>query len=291
MALLLGIVTMACYYVALRGYRLLKAEPDVALDVADLSPVRTSRTSAISGVYDKLGAWSGPLLYELVGPGWRRRIGRSLEIGGRPDGLDVRGFAGRQGAFATLGLVAFLVLALRGSLVLGTLLGALLVVYPEVWLYSEAQRRRRDIERELPDFLDILAVTVSAGLGFRQALDRVGSTVKGPLAGEVTFTLNRMGVGVSRRESFSELRERNPKSDTMGLFVTAILQAEELGAPLAQTLNALAADMRREYSQSARRRAARAVPQVSLIITTMILPAVVGLIVVALYLGSKTPLG
>lgn len=291
MALLLGCVAVALYYVALRGYRLVKADPEVALEFAELSPIRTTRTSAISGFYDKLGSWSGPLLHELAGPSWRARIARSLDIAGRPDGLDVRGFAARQGAFATLGIVAFLFLALRGSLVLGTFLGALLVVYPEVWLYSEAQRRQREIERELPDFLDILAVTVSAGLGFRQALDRVGNTVKGPLAGEVKFTLNRMGIGVSRREAFVELRERNPRSDTMGLFVTAILQAEELGAPLAQTLNALAADMRREYSQTARRRAARAVPQVSLIITTMILPAVVGLIVVALFLGSNTSLG
>lgn len=291
MALLLGVIAVGCFFLAVHGYRLVKADPDVALDFAELAPIRTSRTSVISGFYAKLGGWSGPLLYEFAGPTWRTRVARKLDIAGRPDGLDVRGFAARQGAFATLGVTALLFLALRGSPVLGTFLGALLIVYPEVWLHSEAQRRQREIDRELPDFLDILAVTVSAGLGFRQALDRVGSTVRGPLAGEVKFTLNRMSVGVSRREAFVELRERNPRSDTMGLFVTAILQAEELGAPLAQTLNALAADMRREYSQTARRRAARAVPQVSLIITTLILPAVVGLIVVALFLGSRTSVG
>lgn len=291
MALLLGVAALLCYWIALRGWRLVKAEPDVAIAYADLTPIRTTRTSAVSGFYDKLGRWSGPLVHDLAGPRWRVRVARALDIAGRPDGLDVRGFAARQGAFATLGITAFLFLALRGSLVLGTFLGLLLLVYPEVWLYSEAQRRQREIERELPDFLDILAVTVSAGLGFRQALERVGTTLKGPLSGEMKFTLNRMSVGVSRRQAFVELRERNPKSDTMGLFVTAILQAEELGAPLAQTLTALAADMRREYAQAARRRASRAVPQVSLIITTMILPAVVALIVVALFLGSRTTLG
>lgn len=287
MALLLAAIAVGCYLIAVRGYRLVKADPEVRLEFAELTPIRTTRTSAISSFYDKLGSWSGPLLFDLAGPGWRARVAKSLDVAGRPDGLDVRGFAGRQGAFATLGIAAFLILALRGSWLLGAFLAAMLIAYPEVWLYSEAQRRQRQIERELPDFLDILAVTVSAGLGFRQALDRVGTTLKGPLAGEVKFTLNRMSVGVSRRQAFIELRGRNPKSDTMGLFVTAILQAEELGAPLAQTLNALAADMRREYEQAARRRAARAVPQVSLIITILIVPAVVALIVVALFLGSS----
>jgi tight adherence protein C len=287
---LLGLLAVASYCVGLRGWRLLRAEPEIAKEFVELRPVRTTRTSAVSGFYDRLGAWSGPLLHQVAGPSWRARVARNLDIAGRPDGLDVRGFAARQGAFATLGIIAFLVLLLRGSLVLGSFVAALLVVYPEVWLFSESQRRQRAIERELPDFLDVLAVTVSAGLGFRQALDRIGSTLRGPLAGEVRFTMNRMSVGVSRRAAFTELRERNPRSDTMSLFVTAILQAEELGAPLAETLTALAGDMRREYAQAARRRAARAVPQVSLIVTTVIVPAVVGLIVVALFLGSRTSL-
>lgn len=77
----------------------------------------------------------------------------------------------------------------------------------------------------------------------------------------------------------------------MGLFVTAMIQAEELGAPLADTLNQLAEDMRREFAQIARRRAARAAPRVSLIITMVIMPAVVALIVLALFLGSDVDLG
>lgn len=113
------------------------------------------------------------------------------------------------------------------------------------------------IERELPDFLDILAVTVTAGLGFRAAMERVGETLDGPLAEEIGRTLRRMDVGVRRRQAFVELRERNPRSTTMGPFVTAIIQAEELGAPLADTLNQFAGDMRREFFQQARRRVAR----------------------------------
>ena len=68
--------------------------------------------------------------------------------------------------------------------------------------------------------------------------------------------------------------------------MTAILQAEELGAPLADTLNQLARDMRREFSQQARRRAARAVPRVSLIITMIIMPGIIALIVTSLFMGG-----
>jgi tight adherence protein C len=132
---------------------------------------------------------------------------------------------------------------------------------------------------------------VSAGLAFRQAMDRVAETLTGPLAEELRRALHRMDVGVSRRQAFIELRERNPRSTTMGLFTAAILQAEELGAPLAETLNQLARDMRREFSQNTRRRAARAAPRVSLIITMVILPAIVLLIVVALVMGSDLDLG
>lgn len=98
-------------------------------------------------------------------------------------------------------------------------------------------------------------------MGFRVAMERVGATLEGPLAEEIRRTLRRMDVGVRRRQAFVELRERNPRSATMGLFVTAIVQSEELGAPLADTLNQLASDMRREFSQTVRRQAPGPLPE------------------------------
>jgi tight adherence protein C len=179
---------------------------------------------------------------------------------------------------------------LQSSPFMSLLLVGLLLGYPEYWLIVQAQRRQRQIERDLPDFLDILAVTVSAGLSFRQSLDRVSETLTGPLAEELRRALRRMDVGVRRRVAFVELRDRNPRSATMGMFTTAILQAEELGAPLTETLNQLARDMRREFAQQSRRRAARAIPRVSLIITMVIMPALVVLLMVALFLGTNVDL-
>jgi tight adherence protein C len=287
MAFLVAAAALACYVVLTRGFAMMRSTP--AYDVGDgLIPdveLRKPKQSLVAGFYAALGRWSGPIIASLLPAAWRTQILRLLASAGQPRGYDLTGFLRLQGAYTTLAVAALLFGLIKGSL-LTLFLAAMMVTYPVVWLYSEAQRRQRQIEQELPDFLDILAITVTAGLGFRQALQRVGETLKGPLAEEVQRTLHRMDLGIRRRQAFAELRERNPHSATMGLFVTAIIQAEELGAPLADTLNALAADMRREYSQQARRRAARAAPRVSLIITMVIMPALIALILLALVLGS-----
>jgi tight adherence protein C len=294
MALGLALAGLLSYYVLIRGLRMVRAQPDfdVDADPGTMHPTALppDRRSLVAGVYRVLGRWSGPTISGLLGPRWRLLVTQLLAAGGQPRGLDVAGFAELQGAYTTLAVFGTLLMIVRGLAVFGVLMGLLLLAYPTVWLYSEAQRRQRQIEQELPDFLDILAITVTAGLGFRSAMERVGETLEGPLSDEIRRTLRRMDVGVRRRQAFVELRERNPRSATMGLFVTAIIQAEELGAPLADTLNQLAADMRREFSQQARRRAARAAPRVSLIITMIIMPAIVALIVVSLFLGSDVNL-
>lgn len=292
MALVVAAGFTACFVLGMLGLRRVLAPPDLgSLDVELLPEHDRERRSLVVAFYATLGRWSGPSLARLLGPRWRSWVQGQLDAAGRPRGYDVTGFAEFQGGYSVLAVLAVVVLMLRGSIGVGLLLGGLMLAYPVVWLVSQAQVRQRQIERDLPDFLDILAVTVTAGLAFRQALDRVGETLTGPLAEEVRWTLRRMDVGVSRRQAFLELRERNPRSATMGLFVSAMLQAEELGAPLADTLNQLAGDMRREFSQTVRRRAARAAPRVSLIITMVILPAIVLLIVVSLFLGSDLDLG
>ncbi len=291
MPLVLATGFLACFVVAMMGLRQILAPPDLGSLSHEFPENERDRRSLIVALYAALGRWSGPSIARSLGPRWRAWVQGQLDAGGRPRGYDVMGFAEFQGSYAVLGTLVLLLLLVQGRPVIGLLLGVVTLAYPAVWLISQAQTRQRQIERDLPDFLDILAVTVSAGLAFRQAMERVGETLTGPLAEEVRWSLRRMDVGVSRRQAFLELRDRNPRSATMGLFVSAMLQAEELGAPLAGTLNQLAKDMRREFSQTTRRRAARAAPRVSLIITMVILPAIILLIVVALVLGSDIDLG
>ena len=88
----------------------------------------------------------------------------------------------------------------------------------------------------------------------------------------------------------SELRRRND-SEQVAMFVTALQQGEELGAPIVDTLVALAKDMRRTDAQNARRKAARAVPKATLMITTFMVPATMLLLAAGLLLGSGTDFG
>lgn len=209
--LALGMAALLVYLFGLYGWQLLKAPPEVALpDTGSVPVVRTSRFPLVSRFYRFLGRRTGPALSGLLGPRWRLEVRNLLAAAGQPRDLDVAGFAELQGAYAVLGLLGGLLLVVRGLPTLAALAALLLVAYPTIWLWSEAQRRQRRIEQELPDFLDVLAITVTAGLGFRAAMERVGETLEGPLAEEVRRTMRRMDIGVHRREAFLELRDRNP---------------------------------------------------------------------------------
>jgi tight adherence protein C len=137
----------------------------------------------------------------------------------------------------------------------------------------------------MPDFLDVLAVTVSAGLSFRHALARVADSMPGALADEFTIALRQMDLGTPRREAFEDLRSRN-SSEALNQFVTAILQAEELGAPLANALVEIASDMRRESAQWAKRKAQKNTPKVTAVTAALVLPAFMLLVVGAMFFGT-----
>jgi tight adherence protein C len=155
-----------------------------------------------------------------------------------------------------------------------------------VWLSRAGRLRQEAIEKALPDFLDILAVSVRAGLGYRLALRRVAEALQGAVAEEMLTVLRQMELGSDRREAFLALRERN-KSESLKSFVAAQLQAEELGVPLAEALNDIAGDMRRLAYQNARRDAQRAAPRVSLLVTTLIVPGAMILILLSVYYATN----
>jgi tight adherence protein C len=204
--------------------------------------------------------------------------------------MTLEAYAGRKASFVLLFSIVGLLFLADGSVLMFVLLCALGWLWMDVTLGGQAQRRQARIDGDLPDFLDILAVTVGAGVGFRPAMARVSEALGGPLAEEVLTSLRQMDLGASRREALEGLRKRN-RSESLGTFVTALLQAEELGVGLAEALTDLAADMRRSFHQKARRRAARAAPRVSLITTTVLVPGAVVLIVAALFIGSDLDLG
>ena len=252
------------------------------------------RRSVLARLVNDLAGRLGPRLAPSLRSTRRTALEKRIDYAGRP--LTVQRFVGFKAALAILlGLgVGGLLLLLGASPVFLLLLAAIGWWGPDVWLGRASRLRQEAIERALPDFLDILAVSVRAGLGYRLALRRVSEALEGPVSEEMLTVLRQMELGQDRREAFLALRERN-KSESLKSFVAAQLQAEELGVPLAEALNDIADDMRRIAYQNARRHAQRASPRVSLIVTTLIVPGAVILILLSVYFagtgGEGTPFG
>ncbi|WP_374986054.1 DUF5936 domain-containing protein [Streptomyces fradiae] len=289
MVLLLAALTGLAVYGIFHGVRLYRAEAELPGDLAVALEVGATRTTAVGSGVDRLGMRWAPSVLRLMGPRRVDALRRRLDMAGNPGGLTVDRYAARRAVYGTLGVAAALAMLLRGQPVVAAVVLAYGLTWTDVLLRLAIRRRKDDIERTLPDFLDVLAVVVSAGLGFRQALERVAERYSGPWADELRITLRQMDMGVSRRDAFDQLRERNA-SEQVSMFVTALQQGEELGAPIVETLIQIANDMRRTDAQNARRAAAKAVPKTTLVVTLVMLPATMILIALSFYYGSGVDL-
>lgn len=285
MDLLLALVVGLAVYGAIHGIRMYRADAKLPGDLAIALESGSSRTSAVGSGIDRLGIRWAPMVLRMMGPKAVNKKRRQIDLAGNPGGLTIDRYAARRAVYGALGLLGAFSMLLRGQLLLALLMIAFGLFWVEAGIWSAIRVRREHIERTLPDFLDVLAVVVSAGLGFRQALDRVAEKYEGPWSDELRITLRQMDMGVSRRQAFEELRRRND-SEQVAMFVTTLQQGEELGAPIVETLIQIANDMRRTDAQNARRKAAKAVPKATFAVTTFLLPGTLVLLTVGFVYGA-----
>jgi len=139
------------------------------------------------------------------------------------------------------------------TLVLFPVIGLLAV---QSWLSRSVQERQDEIRRDLPDVLDLLSLSVQAGLGLEQAMALVIDRLPSALGAELALTLREMELGRSRREAFTNLKRRTDVLE-LNAFVSAIVQADALGVPIGRVLSSQAAEMRLRRRQWARERAAK----------------------------------
>ncbi|MGW2016375.1 DUF5936 domain-containing protein [Streptomyces sp. NPDC001927] len=290
MDLLLALAAALSVTGILYGIRLYRADAKLPDDLQLALEVGSTRTGAVYSVVDRLGMRYSAAVLRAMGPKRVDAVRRRIDLAGNPGGLTIDRYGARRAVYGFLGGFGGLIMLSDGDVLVALLLFAFGAFWTEVGIWSAIRIRKDQIERTLPDFLDVLAVVVSAGLGFRQALDRVAEKYEGPWADELRITLRQMDMGVSRRQAFDELRRRND-SEQVAQFVTALQQGEELGAPIVETLIQIANDMRRTDAQNARRKAAKAVPKATMVITTLMVPATMILLGAGLFLGSGTNLG
>ena len=289
-ALLLALAMAVSVAGVLLGIRMIRADAKLPGDLALALEVGATRVSKADSSVDRLGMRFAPLVLRLMGP---RRVDakrRRIDMAGNPGGLTLNRYAARRAVYGIFGVVLGLIFLANGQLLFSALTLIFGLIAADALIWQAIRERKEVIDRTLPDFLDVLAVVVSAGLGFRAALDRVAEKYEGPWADELRITLRQMDMGVSRRQAFDELRKRN-SSEQVAQFVSALQQGEELGSPIAETLIQLATDMRRTDAQNARRRAARTIPKATMVTLVFMLPATMILIATGMFLGSGTNFG
>jgi tight adherence protein C len=194
------------------------------------------------------------------------RTEKRLALAGNPGDLRVTDWLGIKAIGAILGGVLFFILfVLVGLLGFPIFIGLILTVVgvllgytlPEFWLGGRVRKRQKAILLMIPDALDLLTISVRAGLGFDAALGKVVEKLKGPLSDEFRRALAEVRVGKARRDA---LRDIVPRTEVVPLtnFIGAIIQAEQLGVSISKVLQVQSEQLRIERRQRAEEQAAKA---------------------------------
>jgi len=146
-------------------------------------------------------------------------------------------------------------------------LGCIGYIIPAVVVGGRARRRQQEITAQLPDALDLLAVSVEAGLGFDAAVSKLTQHMQGPLTREFELALGEMRIGEGRGDALKKLSDRVDTPEVAG-FVRAIIQADQLGTSLGRILRVQATDTRLKRQAAAEEKAMKA--PIKMLIPTVI---------------------
>jgi len=215
---------------------------------------------------------------QIVPLGYREDVRRRLTMAGQPRGMDAERFTalkivgpasvvlffGGMHLIVGLGLASWLLVVL--PLAIGTFL------LPDVWLSRRITDRKTAIRRALPDMLDMLTISVEAGLGFDQAVAKLVKNTRNPLAEEFGRMLQEVQAGVSRRDALRALSERAGVTE-LNAFIMSIVQADVFGISVGKILRTQAVEMRTKRRQLAEEQAAKAPVKLVFPLVLCILPA------------------
>ncbi|MEI6362406.1 MAG: type II secretion system F family protein [Actinomycetes bacterium] len=222
--------------------------PDAETDV--LGHRTWSETSAIDAIVEALGS-------RLISARGRERLRHQLALAGRPVTEPLKTVIGRKIIYLGVGLcLGFIAALMYGGWLwlLVPLAAAVGFFLPDMVLYNQGEHRTEEIKLELPDALDLLNLCVESGLGLQAALAKVAESQHGPVAQEFGRVLQEMQLGVSRSAAFESMANRTKQQD-LQRFVSAMLQVDKLGIPVASVLREQAREMRAARHSRAREQA------------------------------------
>jgi tight adherence protein C len=227
----------------------------------------------------------------LTPSGYSERILQKLNVAGNPPGwtvdrvLSLKALGIGVGAVAG-GLLGVLLGKSIGFDLAAAAVGGVVGYYgPNLFLYQKGYDRTQKMERALPDALDLLTISVEAGLGFDAALSQVARNTDGPLAAEFARVLQEMQIGLGRSHALRAMGDRSTLPD-LRAFTSAMVQADAFGIPVGQVLRVQSSEMRIKRRQKAEEAAQKIPVKIMIPLVMFILPslfiAVIGPAVIGL---------
>ena len=254
-------VTVTVFFGAVYvGNGVLKARENTSRRLASLQPTRSEvldagfNERAIAPVVQRFGRFA----MRFTPQGWAQRTNQRLTVAGWYPRIDANSWAAIR-VMVVVGTIV-LIAAVAGLLppgqkvLLSLFILALGILGPDSILTRRVDDRKKAIERDLPDVIDLLVISVEAGLGFEAALGRVVQNVPGDLSDEFSRMLQETRVGVSRNEAMKKLAERT-NVDDLNSFILSINQADQFGVSIARMLRVQADELRVRRRQRAQERA------------------------------------
>jgi tight adherence protein C len=213
----------------------------------------------------------------LSGSDAPERIRLRLDIAGNPVGWTVE----RVQAGKVIGAIAMFLFSVGFTQVLGFGLVPRLVVVvgatvagwlgPNMYLYQKIYDRSNRLQRELPDAIDLMTISVESGLAFDAAIQQVAKNTEGPLADEFSRVLREMQIGKGRADALRGLADRT-NVDDLKSFVTSMVQADSFGIPIANVLRIQSSEMRTKRRQRAEEKAQKVPVKITVPLIFCILP-------------------
>jgi tight adherence protein C len=217
-----------------------------------------------------------------------RRLERSMLLAGYPEGWTMRNVLLVKIIAPVLLFLALFKISFASFDLMMTGVGLLAVLIgyfiPDIVLHGRAAERQQEMERQLPDALDKIVISIESGLGFETALLRASETGRGDLSDELVRTIQDIRVGMGRRDAYEALAART-SSDDIKRFVRSIIQAEETGVSISQVVRVQATEMRMKRRMRAEAKAQKVSVKMLFPLITCIMPV---LFVVVLVPGIIT---
>lgn len=219
----------------------------------------------------------GRFVLRFTPTGWIGRAQHKLVLAGWADRMDGNTWAAIRiiaivAAFLSWVVIQPFIDSVTTKLIVFGVLMFLGVFGPVARLNSRIGDRRKAMERQLPDVIDLLVISVEAGLGFDAALGRVVQNVPGDLSNEFSRTLQETRVGVSRVDALRNLSKRTDVDD-LNSFILALIQADQFGVSIARVLRVQAEEMRVRRRQRAQEKAFKAPVKLVFPLVLFIFPA------------------